>query len=266
MRMKMKTRLTAVSAFHYFRLLYRSVLFAVLFILYILYRRENGPAVIDSLEDRPAMIFIVCALFTVEMIFRFFPSRLESPGSQKQFSRNYIKSGSTEITIQDNNGTVFVLLLWIGFNAIFGALYMAGIFDDGIMLLLSCAYSVCDMICILFFCPFQTWFLKNKCCATCRIYNWDYAMMFTPLFFVMKPYTWGLLALSFGLLLRWEITFYKHPERFSDQTNAYLRCENCTEKLCSHKKQLKSLWKQIALFKAKRLDALRGKEENHAGV
>ena len=129
---------------------------------------------------------------------------------------------------------------------------MTGIFDDGIMLLLSCAYSVCDMICILFFCPFQTWFLKNKCCSTCRIYNWDYAMMFTPLFFVMKPYTWGLLALSVALLIRWEITFYLHPERFSEQTNDYLRCQNCTEKLCGHKKHLQRLWKQIADYTARR--------------
>ncbi len=249
---KRKTKLTAVSAFHYFRLVYRSALFLVLLVMYFTYRIRNGPAILDSLEKSPLIITVICALFTVEMIFRFFPSRLESPGCQKQFARNYIKSGKTDISIQDNNGTIVVLLVWIGFNAIFGALYMAGIFDDGIMLLLSCAYSVCDMICILFFCPFQTWFLKNKCCSTCRIYNWDYAMMFTPLFFVMKPYTWGLLALSVALLIRWEITFYLHPERFSEQTNDYLRCQNCTEKLCGHKKHLQRLWKQIADYTARR--------------
>ena len=246
--MERKTRLTAVSAFHYFRLVYRSVLLVLLLIRYVIYRIYDGSAVLDFLEKRPVIITIIFVIFTAEMIGRFFPSRIESPGCQKQFARNYIKSGETQITIQDNNGTVLVLLVWIGFNGIFGALYMAGIFDDGIMLLISCAYSVCDMICILFFCPFQTWFLKNKCCSACRIYNWDYAMMFTPLFFVMKPYTWGLLALSVALLIRWEITFYKHPERFSEKTNEYLRCQNCTEKLCSHKKQLKTLWKQVAEY------------------
>ena len=220
----------------------------LLLIRYVIYRIYDGSAVLDFLEKRPVIITIIFVIFTAEMIGRFFPSRIESPGCQKQFARNYIKSGETQIAIQDNNGTVLVLLVWIGFNGIFGALYMAGIFDDGIMLLISCAYSVCDMICILFFCPFQTWFLKNKCCSTCRIYNWDFAMMFTPLFFVMKPYTWGLLALSVALLIRWEITFYKHPERFSEKTNEYLRCQNCTEKLCSHKKQLKTLWKQVAEY------------------
>ena len=73
-----------------------------------------------------------------------------------------------------------------------------------------------------------------------------------PRFFVAKPYTWGLLALSVALLVRWEVTFYRHPERFSDATNDYLRCANCTEKLCSHKKQLKRLWKQVAAYTAER--------------
>ena len=217
--MKRKTKLTAVSIFHYYRLVSRSVMFLILLVEYIIFRCNNGPAILDTLEQTPWIITVICALFTIEMILRFFPSRLESPGCQKQFARNYIKSGQTEIAIQDNNGTWLVLLIGIGFNALIGAVYMAGLIDDGIMLLISCAYSVCDMICILFFCPFQTWLLKNKCCSTCRIYNWDYAMMFTPLFFVQKPYTWGLLALSIALLIRWEVTFYLHPERFSEHAH-----------------------------------------------
>jgi hypothetical protein len=182
---------------------------------------------------------------------------MESPGCQKQFKRNYIKSGETTIVVHDNNSTVLVALIWIIFNGLIGALRMAGVLDDGILILLCSAYSVCDMICILFFCPFQTWFLKNKCCGTCRIYNWDYAMMFTPLFFVRKYYSWSLLILSVALLLRWELTFYKHPERFSENTNDYLRCKNCTEKLCVHKKQLNTLWKQIEKFTAERISFLK---------
>ena len=247
-----KVRLTPVSVFHYFRLVYRSILFLLLTILYIVHRIQGDVNITDTIEGRPVIVSVVCAVFIFEMILRFFPSKLESPGCQKQFARNYIKSGRTDITIQDNNGVVIVLLIWICFNAVWGALYIKGIFDDGIMLIISCAYSVCDMICILFFCPFQTWFLKNKCCVTCRIYNWDYAMIFTPLFFVAKPYTWSLLALSIGLLARWEVNFYRYPERFSENTNDYLRCSNCTEKLCTHKKQLKTLSAQIAAFYAER--------------
>jgi hypothetical protein len=249
-------RITVVSFIHYIRLVYRSVIFIVLLVCYILNKLKGRETIIDMIESMPAVIWGLWAVFVLEMIFRFFPSRLESPGCQKQFERNYQKSGKTEIRIQDNNAAVLVLIVWISFNMIFGALHMIGLLDDGIMLLLCSAYSVCDVICILFFCPFQTWFLKNKCCSTCRIYNWDYAMMFTPLFFVEKDYLWTLLALSLVLMIRWEITFYRHPERFSENTNNYLKCANFTEKLCAHKNQLHSLWGQIETYTKERIHRL----------
>ena len=252
-----KQRLTVVSIMHYVRLVYRSILFLLLVIQYILFRLDRQVSLTALMEQRPLLLIITWAIFVVDMTLRFFPSRFESPGCQKQFAQNYIKSGSTDIVIQDNNAAILVALVWIVFNAIFGALHMAGILDDGIMILLCSAYSVCDMICILFFCPFQTWFLKNKCCSTCRIYNWDYAMMFTPLFFVQKTYTWSLLVLSIALLVRWELTFFRHPERFSERTNDYLRCQNCTEKLCAHKKQLIGLWKHIEEYTAARIKFLK---------
>ncbi len=254
-----KVKLTAVSMLHYIRLVYRSALLLAFFIMYLHYRLNGGEDVETILEERPLIISIIWTVFTLEMILRFFPSKLESPGSQKQFARNYIRTGNTEIKVQDNNAVMLVALIWIAFNGIFGALHMMNILDDGIMILLCCIYSVCDMICILFFCPFQAWFLKNKCCSTCRIYNWDYAMMFTPLFFVRESYTWSLLALSVALMLRWEITFYRYPERFAESTNGYLHCSNCTEKLCAHKNHLRKLWKQVAEYTEGRARKLSGK-------
>ena len=252
-----KKKISIISSNHYIRLAYRTVIFVLLLIFYIRFRIFSEPTIVELVEKIPAVLFVIWLVFVIEMVLRFFPSKFESPGCQKQFARNYIKSGSTDVSISDNNATVLVALIWIVFNGVFGALHMTGILDDGIMLLLCSAYSICDVICILFFCPFQTWFLKNKCCCTCRIYNWDYAMMFTPLFFVRKAYTWSLLALSVALLVRWEITFYLHPERFSEKTNDYLKCANCTEKLCAHKKQLKSLWKQIEEYTSKRIKRLK---------
>ena len=259
MKQGKKVRLTTVSMLHYVRLVYRSGLLIAFLIMYLLYRFRGGENVETVLESRPLIITIIWTVFTVEMIMRFFPSRFESPGSQKQFARNYIKTGVTEISIVDNNAVMLCAIIWISFNGLFGWMHMLGILDDGLMILLCCIYSVCDMICILFFCPFQSWFLKNKCCSTCRIYNWDYAMMFTPLFFVRKTYTWSLLVLSVALLLRWEITFYRHPERFAESTNGYLGCAHCTEKLCTHKNQLRRLWKQIAEYTDRRIRNLSGK-------
>jgi hypothetical protein len=82
--------------------------------------------------------------------------------------------------------------------------------------------------------------MKNKCCGSCRIYNWDYVMMFTPLVFIPNVYTYTILGVALLLLLYWEIAALCHPERFYEETNACLSCANCKEKLCHHKKQLRS--------------------------
>jgi hypothetical protein len=62
-----------------------------------------------------------------------------------------------------------------------------------------------------------------------------------------------------ALMLRWEITFYRYPERFAESTNGYLHCSNCTEKLCAHKNHLRKLWKQVAEYTEGRARKLSGK-------
>ena len=88
--MKKKT-LTPVSAFHYFRLVYRSLLFLALLIAYLIHRIKGTDDITGTLERQPLIIYVICSVFILEMILRFFPSRLESPGCQKQFAQNYIK-------------------------------------------------------------------------------------------------------------------------------------------------------------------------------
>lgn len=252
-----KPKLSPVMVMHYVSFCWRGVLFLVLLLLWLYNTIYGGQDILYRFQEHHVLMALLWILFALEMAFRFFPSRIRSPGCQKQFAVNYIKTGNTDIEIQDNHATILVLLLWIVFNAGFGALHMIGVLNGDFMILLCSAYSVCDMICILFFCPFQTWFFKNRCCVTCRIYNWDFAMIFTPLFFVPSLYTWSLLGMAILLLARWEISFYLHPERFSEKTNAYLSCANCTEKLCRHKKQLRTLWRAADLFAKRRIRRLR---------
>ncbi len=234
----MKIKLSKISTLHYVRLVIRSLLLLAVLTAYILDRTE-------VLTDNPVIPVIVWVFFIVEMLLRFFPSKLESMGCQKQFARNYIPTdGPCVPTNQSAGTTALVAFVWLALNAVFGILYFIGIFDSGILILIAIAYSVCDVICILFFCPFQTWFMKNRCCTTCRIYNWDFAMMFTPLVFIPSLYTYSLLGCALALLLRWEITYRLHPERFSTATNRCLDCSRCEEKLCSHKKQLRGFLKK----------------------
>lgn len=148
-------------------------------------------------------------------------------GCQKQFGRNYQSKGDNiRPSNQSWKQTALVAGVWLLLNGIIGLLYFAGVLDKGLLIIISLAFSVCDIICILFFCPFQTWFMLNRCCGSCRIYNWDFAMMFTPLIFIPSLYTYSLLGCAIALLLRWEITYRKYPERFSTETNACLDCAN----------------------------------------
>ncbi|MBR5446919.1 MAG: hypothetical protein IKV40_00700, partial [Clostridia bacterium] len=163
----------------------------------------------------------------------------------KQFKKNYRPIGEGRIPVnQPWYATALTALVWCGLNAVIGILRYFDVIDNGILVIICLFYSVCDLICILFFCPFQTWFMKNRCCTTCRIYNWDFAMMFTPLLFIPRLYTYSLLGCAVLLLIRWEVTYRIHPERFSTETNACLNCKNCEEKLCHHKIQLKGFIKK----------------------
>ena len=223
---------------HFIKLLLRSVLFFGATILYLITRINRTDDVFGGYEKVPWLLALIWTIYTMEMAFRFFPSKIESPGCQKQFAKNYKPTGEKTPQLQSWKRTFSVAVAWFALNGIIGVLYYTHIIDAGILVLISLAYGVCDMICILFFCPFQTWFMKNRCCTDCRIYNWDFAMMFTPLIFIPHWYTWSLLILSLMLIIRWEFTLRRHPERFSERTNACISCKNCTERLCKHKKQL----------------------------
>jgi len=239
-------KLSKISALHYMKLAFRSGLFLAALGIYFVNRIAGSDSLYGGLEKHPAILVLIWLVFAVEMVLRFFPSKFESMGCQKQFARSFMPASNCSETIKSTGAktTLIVAAVWIGLNAVIGILYFAGILDAGILILISLAYSVCDMICILFFCPFQTWFMKNKCYVSCRIYNWDYAMMFTPFIFIWPPYIWSLLILALILLAKWGIMHRRHPERFSEATNGNLSCSICSEKLCQHKKQLQRFLKR----------------------
>lgn len=254
---KKRIRLSAISVMHYWKLCFRSILFLVTLCLYIVAKPEG----MKDLAAFRGYLIVIWILFVVEMILRFFPSKLESMGCQKQFKRNYIPNDRElrkDFPEQSRHSLWWVVLFWIALNGVIGILYYTGIIDQFILLIISLAYSVCDMICILFFCPFQTWMMKNKCCGSCRIYNWDYAMMFTPLIFIPGLYTWSLLGIAILLLVTWEVFYHRHPERFYESSNAALRCAKCPEKLCQHKKQLHRFWTREKNRLRRKMDRMKG--------
>ena len=249
-------KLSKTSIYHYVKLVFHSVMFLAVLIFYIINKVKGSIDMSNKVAYTQVVLVVMWIVFTFEMIFRFFPATIESMGCQKIFKRNYVPKNEEKKIKPKTIGfkrTLAVALSWIVLNSIIGVLYFCGVFDAGVLILISLAYAVCDMICVLFFCPFQTWFMKNKCCNTCRIYNWDYAMIATPLVFIPNFFTVSLVLISLALLVRWEIAYKLHKERFAENTNKNLMCSNCKEKLCQHKKQLQSFLKKCKSFYEEKL-------------
>ena len=125
-----------------------------------------------------------------------------------------------------------VLILWTLLIIGIGVLYYNKIINEIWLFVISVFFYVCDLICVLIWCPFRL-LMKNKCCTTCRIFNWDHLMMFSPLIFMGGFYSISLVVMAFLAWLVWELCVLIYPERFSEMTNVALRCSKCTDKLCT---------------------------------
>lgn len=161
---KKKIKISVISQIHYCKLVLRSLLLVAALTAYIV-SHLNGSGSMFGGYDSVWIWIAALAIYAVEMVLRCFPSDYESMGCQKQFKKNFKpnKPFDKKALRRDSyKSTVPVIVFWTLPNLLFIWLYRQGIFDWGIMVLLSIFYSVCDMICILFFCPFQTWLMKNK--------------------------------------------------------------------------------------------------------
>ena len=240
-------RLSKISKMHYGKLVLRGSVFLAALAVYVPNRLRCAEGLYETFAGFTGLIPFVWIVFMADMICRMFPAKVDSMGSQKLFRKNYRPTGERpeHITVLPPARTALCAGSWFLLNGLIFILFFRGILDEGAMLVISLFYSVCDIICIMFFCPFQTWMMGNRCCTTCRIYNWDFPMMFTPLAFSRNVFLRCLFLVSMIVLIQWEVQLHRHPEYFSEQTNESLRCVNCEEKLCRHKKQLHSFWKRM---------------------
>ncbi|MBQ8808646.1 MAG: hypothetical protein IJZ81_05000 [Clostridia bacterium] len=162
-----------------------------------------------------------------------------SIGSQKQFSvlfrpiKEKINYKNLKKYIIDTTKAAYkVMIIWIVLNALIGLLYATKVLDTATVVLICIFFYVCDLICVLIWCPFRL-IMKNKCCTTCRIFNWDHLMMFSPIIMVNSFYSWTLVIFAFAIWLLWEMCVFTYPERFWENSNMALRCSECTDKLCT---------------------------------
>ena len=185
-------------------------------------------------------LHVLWLVWMADMLPQILPYPSKIPlGSAKLFAHRF-RPGKAEVDPQllkgfmarENRGAALVFVIWCALLAVIGVSYHRGLFGKPVLLLISVFFYVCDLICVLIWCPFRL-MMGNRCCTTCRIFNWDHLMMFSPLFFMGGFYGLSLAAVAALAWIVWEVSVLSHPERFWERTNAALRCNACTDKLCT---------------------------------
>lgn len=222
------------------RLIFRIIIFISMIGIYIIYPNTFKVAKGLSFIKEFSPLHIIWLIWMIDMILQLCKVPKYWPlGSQKywghryipnikKIDRNIVKSNMKEMT----KGSTSVAIAWIILLIIISTLYFTHLISYQIVILISVAFYVCDTICVVGWCPFKTFFMHNKCCTTCRIFNWDHAMMFTPLIVIPGIWTYSLLLMSIIILIVWEIACALYPERFIEKTNCALQCHNCKDRLC----------------------------------
>ena len=185
-------------------------------------------------------LHIMWLIWIADMIIQLIPVRAYiSIGSQKQFlaffrpiPERFNCRNLKKHIVMTTKSAYKVFFIWTAVTAIIGILHRCGIIRASVVFIICMFFYVADLICVLIWCPFRL-IMKNRCCTTCRIFNWDHLMMFSPFFFVGGFYAKSLLILAIVIWLVWELCVVMYPERFWEATNMALRCSECTDKLCT---------------------------------
>ena len=187
-----------------------------------------------------SILHLLWLVWVADMILQIVPIRNKVPlGSMKLFKNrfkpirdriNYEALRSYIITTTKAAYKVF--LIWVALILVLGVLHWRGVVSDVGLFMVSVCFYVCDLICVLIWCPFRL-LMRTRCCTTCRIFNRDHLMMFSPLIWAGGFYAVSLVVLAFLAWLVWELCIMMYPERFWDRSNAALKCSECTDKLCT---------------------------------
>ena len=194
----------------------------------------------DNFFRQFSVLHLLWIIWVADMVFQIVPIRNRiALGSQKLFA-NRFRPIREKVSYQalkhyiltTTQAAYRVMLIWIVLIAVLGILYYTNIINRIWLFMISVFFYVCDLICVLIWCPFRL-IMKNKCCTTCRIFNWDHLMMFSPLIFVGGFFSVSLVILAVLAWLIWELCVMIYPERFWEMTNRSLKCCECTDKLCT---------------------------------
>ncbi|MBR1970371.1 MAG: hypothetical protein IKA17_08455 [Clostridia bacterium] len=233
-------RISKTRGIYFLRLIGRIIVLFVAVLIYTTDKEKFNIAEGWNFFCEFSPLHLLWIIWIWDMILQLIPVKAHiSIGSQKIFEslfrpiKEKINNKNLKQYIKDTTLSAYkVMIIWISLTVAISMLHLTGIIDTGIMILVSTFFYVCDLICVLIWCPFRL-IMKNKCCTTCRIFNWDHLMMFLPIVSVNSFYSWSLVILSLLIWLVWEICVFTYPERFWENSNMALQCSECTDKLCT---------------------------------
>ena len=225
---------------YFFRLFFRIA--ALLFCAFLCVRKPEEFEILEQLNffRKFSVLHILWLLWVLDMLQQIIPIKNKLPlGSMKLFANRFrpiLEKINTQAlrdyVVSTTKSAYKVFLIWCALTLALGLLYWLGYVGKTFLFMCCVFFYVCDLICVLIWCPFRL-IMKNRCCTTCRIFNWDHLMMFSPMIFVGGFFALSLFLLAFLAWLIWELCIMMYPERFWDRSNAALKCSECTDKLCT---------------------------------
>ncbi len=225
------------------RLVFRAMVFIAS--LFTAFYAPNEYSILEGRNffRRFSPFHVLWIIWILGMLIQLIPIRNALPlGAQKVFEfrfkpiREKINYNALRRHIIETTKAAYkVMLIWVALTAVLSVLRWLNVINDTVLFLISTAFYVCDLICVLFWCPFRL-LLRTRCCTTCRIFNWDHLMMFTPMIAVNGFYSRSLVIMAILVWLIWELCVMMYPERFWENSNEALRCANCTDRLCLKRK------------------------------
>ena len=143
--------------FAFFRLVIR-ILILIASILLLIFKPETYDIIIGFNFFKKFSIFhLLWLIWVVDMILQIVPIKNKLPlGSQKLFAnrfkpiRDKINKESLKKYIKSTTKSAYkVFILWLMVVILIGTLYLIDIIDYKLVLLISIAFYVCDLICVL---------------------------------------------------------------------------------------------------------------------
>lgn len=240
----MKKTITKMMKIYMVKLGIRTAVFCLVRYMYITDKQQIMDLLVQPVYKGVNIMHLLWVGFMAMMLTHLFPRKpftmalLKNREEEFVPVENYSRLELLEY-IQDQNIKAWkVMLVWLIGNGIVGLLYACDVLDTADLMMLTVFFFLCDYICILFYCPFQSHIMGNKCCVNCRIYDWGHFMMFTPMMFIRNFYAVSLFLMSCVVLVHWELIYARNPHRFYRGSNSRLQCINCKDRTCRIKNKI----------------------------